>query len=80
VPPGSHTEAHKGVEAVSEGIAYVGEQLQRLRYGKCLSRLRKYEEDIIARYAYNSSYRLWKETGYSSTEYTAFKLVERLKP
>jgi RNA polymerase sigma factor (sigma-70 family) len=48
--------------------------LQRLRSGKCMNRLRKYEQDIIARYAYNSSYRLWRETGYSSTEHTAMKL------
>jgi RNA polymerase sigma factor (sigma-70 family) len=53
--------------------------LQRLKSGRCMNRLRKYEQDLISRYAYNSSYRLWKETGYSSTEYTAMKLQARLK-
>ena len=51
--------------------------LIRLRTGPCSKILKPYEEDIICRYAYNSSYTLWKESGYSSTEYAVMKLDSR---
>ena len=50
--------------------------LRKLRRGKNRKRLEAFAEDIISRYAYCSSYSLWKATGTSSTEYTALKLIE----
>ena len=46
--------------------------LNKLRRSK---RLKIYREDIISRNAYKSSFIKWKETGYSSTERTAIKLI-----
>ena len=42
---------------------------------RCRGLLKPYEVDIISRYAYNSGVGLWRESGYSSTEYTAQKLT-----
>lgn len=44
---------------------------------RCRGLLKPYEVDIISRYAYNSGIGLWRESGYSSTEYTAQKLIAK---
>ena len=49
--------------------------LRKLRTGNNLKRLKAYREDIINRHAYKSSFSIWNNTGYSSTEYTALKLI-----
>lgn len=49
---------------------------QKLRGGKSLMLLHKYRTDIISAYAYNSSFSSWRERGESSTEKTAFKLLD----
>lgn len=72
--------AEKAGERV--GLTYVQcrnretEGLRKLRRGKNRERLEVFAEDIISRYAYCSSYSLWRATGTSSTEYTALKLIE----
>lgn len=72
--------AEKAVQKV--GLTYVQcrnretEGLRKLRRGKNRERLEVFAEDIISRYAYCSSYSLWRATGTSSTEYTALKLIE----
>lgn len=58
-------------------IEYRG--LRKMRTGKNYVKLRAYEYDIISTHAYNSSFNTWKNSGYSSTEYTAFKLLEFYK-
>lgn len=40
-------------------------------------KIKQYWDDIISTHAYHSSFSRWKNTGYSSTEYTALKLCER---
>lgn len=40
--------------------------------------LKEYREDIISRYGYRSNFIIWKHSGYSSTERTAFKLLGEL--
>lgn len=37
--------------------------------------LMKYRDDIISRYGHKSSFSRWKHSGYSSTEYTALRLI-----
>lgn len=51
------------------------EGLRALRRGKNRKRLESFREDIISRHAYHSSFSLWRDTGTSSTEYTAMKLL-----
>lgn len=53
------------------GVEY--EAFRRLRRDK---NIKQYMDDIISTHAYHSSFSLWKNTGYSSTEYTALKLNE----
>lgn len=50
--------------------------LKKLRYKK---QLQVYRDDIISTHAYKSYFSLWKSTGYSSTEYTAIKLIEGIE-
>lgn len=57
----------------SQNREYVG--LRALRTGKNRKRLEPFREDIISRHAYRSSFSLWRNTGTSSTEYTAMKLL-----
>ncbi len=59
-------EYMRGVEAAA---------FRRLRRDK---NLKQYWDDIIQRHAYRSSFSLWKNTGYSSTEYTALKLLDEI--
>lgn len=49
--------------------------LRKLRTSRCMRLLRPYQADIISRYGYNSSFTTWKNTGFSSTEYAAMKLL-----
>lgn len=58
-----------------EASCLVYAALERMRRNDCRNILKEYEQDIISRYGYRSSVGLWKETGYSSTEYTAMKLM-----
>lgn len=51
------------------------EGLRALRRGWNRKRLEPFQEDIISRHAYHSSFSLWRYTGTSSTEYTAMKLL-----
>lgn len=51
------------------------EGLRSLRTGKNRKQLEPFREDIISRHAYHSSFSLWRNTGTSSTEYTAMKLL-----
>ncbi|KAF5071984.1 RNA polymerase sigma factor RpoD [anaerobic digester metagenome] len=46
---------------------------RKLRHDK---NIKQYRGDIIQRHAYHSSFSRWRNTGYSSTEYTAMKLDE----
>ncbi|MCI1930419.1 MAG: sigma-70 family RNA polymerase sigma factor [Clostridia bacterium] len=48
--------------------------LRKLRKGRSIARLRAYRDDIISTHAYKSSFERWKNSGYSSTEYTALRL------
>lgn len=48
--------------------------MRTLRRGKSMRRLKAYRDDIISTHAYKSSFERWKNSGYSSTEYTAFRL------
>ena len=50
--------------------------LNRLRSPKARRVLKKYQHDVIAQYAYNSSFALWRSSGDSSTERAALKLME----
>jgi len=49
--------------------------LEALRRNKAI---RAYRNDIISRHAYKSSFAIWRDSGYSSTEWTAFKLLKEL--
>ena len=49
------------------------EALRHLRRGKNYAKLAKYQNDIISRFAYKSSFSLWRDSGCSSTEYTVLK-------
>ena len=49
------------------------EALRHLRRGKNYAKLAKYQNDIISRCAYKSSFSLWRDTGCSSVEYTVLK-------
>lgn len=49
--------------------------LRHLRSGENKKRLLPYRADIISRYGYKSGFSIWKDSGYSSTEFTAFKLL-----
>lgn len=51
------------------------EGLRSLRTGRNRKRLEQFREDIISRHSYHSSFSLWRNTGTSSTEYTAMKLL-----
>lgn len=51
------------------------EGLRALRTGRNRKWLEPFREDIISRHAYHSSFSLWRNTGTSSTEYTAMKLL-----
>lgn len=57
------------------------EALRHLRRGKNYAKLAKYQNDIISRFAYKSSFSLWRDSGCSSVEYTVLKMekaAERL--
>ena len=49
--------------------------LRSLRRGESRRLLNPWREDIISRHAYHSGFSLWRNTGTSSTEYTAMKLL-----
>ena len=49
------------------------EALRHLRRGKNYAKLAKYQNDIISRFAYKSSFSLWRDSGCSSVEYTVLK-------
>ena len=49
------------------------EALRHLRRGKNREKLKVYQNDIISRCGYKSSYGLWRSSGCSSTEYTVLK-------
>ena len=52
-----------------------GNALRHLRSGENGKRLLPYRADIISRYGYKSSFSLWRDSGFSSTEFAAFKLL-----
>lgn len=49
------------------------EALRHLRRGKNREKLKVYQDDIISRCGYKSSYGLWRSSGCSSTEYAVLK-------
>ncbi len=61
-------------ESKARGAKETG--LRELRRNKTI---RQYRDDVISRYAYRGGFRLWKHSGYSSTEWTAFKLLDKCK-
>ena len=77
--PRQIAEKHGVTESRCKGRE--AEALRNLRRGKNWSRLKVYQDDIISRHAYKSSFALWRDTGCSSVEYTVLKMekaTERL--
>lgn len=64
-------EKHGITEGLCRGRE--AEALRHLRRGKNYAKLAKYQNDIISRFAYKSSFSLWRDSGCSSTEYTVLK-------
>ena len=64
-------ERHGITEGLCRGRE--AEALRHLRRGKNYAKLAKYQNDIISRFAYKSSFSLWRDSGCSSTEYTVLK-------
>ena len=52
--------------------------LRKMKSGKNRARLIEYRNEIISRHGYRSSFSLWRDTGFSSTEYTAIELLEKV--
>lgn len=64
-----HNRTHEYIRGV-EATAF-----RHLRGDK---KLTQYWDDIISRHAYRGSFSLWRDTGYSSTEYTAMKILDEI--
>ncbi len=65
------SQQHGRTYEYMRGVEYAA--FRRLRRDK---KIKQYRDDIVSIHAYHSSFSLWKNTGYSSTEYTALKLNE----
>lgn len=65
------SQKHNKTYEYMRGVEYAA--FRKLRHDK---NVKRYWEDIIQRHAYHSSFSCWRNTGYSSTEYTAMKLDE----
>lgn len=50
--------------------------IKKLRSRENIKILEVYRNDIIRTYGYRSGFTLWRDTGYSSTEFTALSLAE----
>ncbi|NCC16333.1 MAG: sigma-70 family RNA polymerase sigma factor [Clostridia bacterium] len=55
------------------GVEYAA--FRRLQRDK---RLKQCRDEIISRHAFRGSFSMWRDTGYSSTEYTALKLLDEI--